>query len=104
MNYLLEQHRIYSWNQFLTTISNYIHNLDTTLETYKISQKILYYNTYVIGIATIQSQHILLPKSQFIHQHKQILFDDILYNWSHLQSKLDNILEEYIKQNKYYRR
>jgi hypothetical protein len=64
-----------------------------------MEQKIMYFNTYLLGICDTTS-FIFFPKTDCIIQNKNILKNDILHNYNIIDEEFDKIISTIIKLNK----
>lgn len=94
--FVIETLRIKYWKIYL---SNCVKQIGYKPE-YKIEQKLLYWNTYVIGSSCKQSDFILLPKKSCLRQYKHILQDDMKHNYPNMSDKeFDDIMNIILKTN-----
>lgn len=101
MEYIIENIRIKFWNIFLKTCTNKIIIVlnKNNVQYYKLEQKLLYFNTFLLGIAL--SKYILFPKKQIIKKYNQLLKDDLLYNYSMTDTEFEQIMEIILNTNDY---
>lgn len=95
-DYYIERIMITQWNEFMNkcirTMSEYLN--DKNIQYYKLHQKILYFNTYVIGLCSM-SEIVIFPKEQCIKEHQKILYDDFVYNWHITDEQFNKLIQIY---------
>jgi hypothetical protein len=100
--YKLETIRIKYWHVFLATcaaeITKILLNSNAEIQKYKLEQKILNYNTYVIGKSELSS-YVIFPKKKYIIDYQNAFKDDILHNWQMSDNDFYTILEIYVLAN-----
>ncbi len=99
--YIIENIRIKYWNIFLNTCTNKIIIIlnKNKVQYYKLEQKLLYFNTFLLGIEL--SKYILFPKKQNIKKYNQILKDDLLYNYTMTDIEFEEIMKIILNTNDY---
>ncbi len=101
--YIIENIRIKYWNIFLNTCTKKIMNILTKknkVQGYKLEQKILYFNTFLLGICEL-SKYVLFPKKRYIKKHETFLKDDLLYNYSMTDMEFRQIIEIILETNNF---
>lgn len=98
--YVLENIRIKYWLKFLNKASDDILNLLSVFNAkkYKIEQKIIHFNTYLLGVCN-DIIHGIIPAPECIEKYKGILLEDLMHNWEISQTLFDKIMSVYIKNN-----
>lgn len=96
--YIIENIRIKYWSIYLNLcvkkIKEFLINQD--IENYKLEQKILYFNTFLLGICD-ESKTIIFPKTQCITDNQNILKEDILHNYKITDNEFEKIVSLIIK-------
>ncbi len=101
--YITENIRINYWNIFLNTCTKKIINIlskKNKVQGYKLEQKILYFNTFLLGICKLP-KYILFPKKRNIKKYEKFLKDDLLYNYSMTDIEFRQIIGIILETNYY---
>lgn len=95
--YVLENIRIKYWLKFLNKMSTDMVNLLSmfNVKKYKMEQKIIHFNTCLLGICDDIIQGIM-PIPECIEIYKGVLLNDLKHNWDVPQNLFDNIIRTYI--------
>uniref|UniRef100_A0A6C0C6U4 PCIF1 WW domain-containing protein n=1 Tax=viral metagenome TaxID=1070528 RepID=A0A6C0C6U4_9ZZZZ len=97
--YKLETIRIKYWHVFLakcvTEMTKILLNSNAEIQKYKLEQKILNYNTYIIGKCDLSS-YVIFPKKICIIKYQSAFKDDILHNWQMSDDDFHVILEIFV--------
>jgi hypothetical protein len=95
--YVLENIRIKYWLKFLNKMSTDMVNLLSmfNVKKYKLEQKIIHFNTYLLGICNDIIQGIL-PPPECIENYKVVLLEDLKHNWDIPQNLFEDIIRAYI--------
>lgn len=100
--YHIENIRIKFWRIFLDKCTSQIMKIliksNTDIAKYKLEQKILNYNTYLLGKCELSS-YALFPKKKCINDYKKIFKYDISYNWKISDSEFNQIIHTFISIN-----
>lgn len=95
--YIIETIRIKEWKIFLhksvATIAKLLSVNNSQIQKYKVEQKILNYNTYLLGKHELSS-YVVFPKKKHILEHKSVFHEDIIHNWDVVD--IDKIIRTYI--------
>ncbi len=98
IKYIIENIRIKYWTIYLSLCVSKIKELLTNIyfDNYKLEQKILYFNTFLLGICE-ESTTIIFPKTQCIIDNKHVLLEDILHNYKITNDEFEKIILLIIK-------
>ena len=99
--YIIENIRIKYWNVFLSTCTKQIMiilNKNNKVQGYKLEQKILYFNTFLLGVCKL-SKYVLFPKKQNIITYQSELKSDILHNYVMNDNDFNKIMKIILKTN-----
>lgn len=98
--YIIETIRIKEWKNFLhhsvAAITKILMLHNNQIQKYKLEQKILNYNTYLLGKHKLSS-YVVFPKKKSILKYKTIFHEDIAHNW--VVGDIDKIISTYININ-----
>jgi len=98
--YIIETIRIKEWKTFLhnsvAAITKILMHHNDQIQKYKLEQKILNYNTYLLGKHKLSS-YVVFPKKKLIQEYQSVFHEDIAHNW--VVGDMDQIIRTYININ-----
>lgn len=97
--YVSENIRIKYWLKFLNKTCDDLVNLLSmfNVKKYKIEQKIIHFNTYLLGICGARNIiQGILPQPECIEDYKGILLEDLKHNWDIQENLFEDVIRTYI--------
>lgn len=93
MNYAIEQVKQKYWHKYLDATTDYISSFINNPLKYKIKQKILSFNTFLIGLSP-NYDNIFQPSVDLINEYSNELFVDLTHNYDSItKTILDDIIQ-----------
>lgn len=95
MNYYIELVKKKYWHLYLDTVTDYISKFVNNPQKFKIKQKILSYNTYLIGLSPKQT-NVFQPPKKLIYKHSDEFYSDLIYNYNTITESIFTDILKYM--------